>query len=138
MVTTFRGLIKLHCPLESSEATATAHSALTYEEINAIRYAAGYVPRALKKKLTKSPHPLKEDLQVCLLDLLDDGHKESNESQDWIALINRGGLTRINHNTFQLFLAMEHELHNSKGVRKQLPKPTTKNDSSTQEDIDHE
>ena len=56
----FKELIKLHYPLESSEATAavTAHSALTYEEINAIRYAAGYVPRALKKKLTKSAHPL--------------------------------------------------------------------------------
>ena len=212
----FKELIKLHCPLESSEATATAHSALTYEEINAIRYAAGYVPRALKKKLTKSAHPLKEDLQLCLLDLLDDGDEESNESQDWIASINRGGLTRINHNTFELFLAMEHELRKhlsmsqapnlsdhvhasivenedvqflwsiigadwdencgsvllqmlvsqwvkirgfsfasawiekykttqkktiqkSKGVRKQLlPKPTTKNDSSTQEDIDHE
>ena len=160
--------------------------------------------------------PLKEDLQLCLLDLLDDGDEESNESQDWIASINRGGLTRINHNTFELFLAMEHELRKhlsmsqapnlsnhlhasivenedvqflwsiigadwdencgsvllqmlvsqwvkirgfsfasawiekykttqkktiqkSKGVRKQLlPKPTTKNDSSTQEDIDHE
>ena len=77
--------------------------------INAIRYAAGYVPRALKKKLTKSAHTLKEDLQLCFLDLLDDGDEESNESQDWIASINCGGLTRINHNTFELFLAMEHE-----------------------------
>ena len=102
----------MHCPLESSEATATAHSALTYEEINAIRYAAGYVPRALKKKLTKSAH-LKEDLQLCVLDLLDDGDEESNESQDWIVSINRRGLTHINHNTFELFLAMEHKLRNS-------------------------
>ena len=31
-----------------------------------IRYAAGYVPRALKQKLLKSTHPLKDDLQLCL------------------------------------------------------------------------
>ena len=70
----------------------------------------GMYIEALKKKLTKSAHPLKEDLQLCLLDLLDDGDEESDESQDWIASINRGGLTCIN-NTFELFHAKEHELH---------------------------
>ena len=33
----------------------TDHSTLTYEEKNAIRYAAGYVPRSLKKKFEVSP-----------------------------------------------------------------------------------
>ena len=106
----FKQLIKLHHPLESGEGMAVSHPTLTYEETNALYYAAGYVPRALKKKLMKSAHPLKEDLQLCLLDLLDDGDEDANESKDWVNLINRGGLTRINNNTFELFQAMEYEL----------------------------
>ena len=66
-------MIKLHFPLGSAQGTATGPGALTNEETNALRYAAGYVPRALKKALSKSAHPLKKDLQLCLLDLLDDG-----------------------------------------------------------------
>lgn len=68
------------------------------------------MPRALKKALSKSAHPLKKDLQLCLLDLLDDGDEENSESKDWIELIDRGGLTHINDITFQVFQAMEHEL----------------------------
>ena len=37
---------------------------------------AGSVPRMLKKKLKRSTYPLKEDIQLCLLDLLDDGDEE--------------------------------------------------------------
>lgn len=40
-------------------------------ETNAVRYAAGYVPRSLKKKLTKSANPIKEDLLLCLAELID-------------------------------------------------------------------
>ena len=75
-----------------------------------LRYAAGYIPRALRKKLSKSRHPLKDDIQLCLFDLLDDGDEEANDSQDWVQLINRGGLTRVNHTTFEMFVAMEYEL----------------------------
>ena len=104
----FQQLIKLQYP--PSEAAKTSRSALTYDKINALHFAAGYVPRILKKKLLKSAHPLKEDLQLCLLDLLDDGDEDSNESQDWVELINRGGLTRVNNNTFEVFVAMEYAL----------------------------
>ena len=45
----FKELIQIHHPLaESSQSNPPKH--LTYEEINALRYAAGYIPRALKKK----------------------------------------------------------------------------------------
>ena len=47
---------------------------------------------------------------LCLLDLLDDGDKESGESAEWIQLINRGGLTLVNNTTFEVFVAMEYEL----------------------------
>ena len=45
---------------------------LNFYEANTLRYAGGYVPRALMKKIKISGHPLKNELTVCLLDLLDD------------------------------------------------------------------
>ena len=46
---------------------------LTYEELNGIRYAAGCVPRAIKKKLQKkkkSDNPLSKDCTLCLEELI--------------------------------------------------------------------
>ena len=42
--------------------------------------------------------------------MLDNGDEEHTDSEDWIELIDRGGLTRINDIAFQVFLAMEVEL----------------------------
>ena len=41
-------LAKIHFPLSETEKVANYES-LTYEEKNGLRYAAGYVPRSLKK-----------------------------------------------------------------------------------------
>ena len=60
----------------------------------------------LKKKLKKSTHPLRDDIQLCLLDLLDDGDEESGESTEWIQLIDRGGLTLVNNTTFEILWSM--------------------------------
>ena len=83
---------------------------ISRQEANALRYAAGYVPRALCKKLRKSANPLKEQLLLCLLDLLDDGDEVHSDTEEWLDLIDRGGLTRVNDVAFQAFLAMELEL----------------------------
>ena len=112
----FRALVKLSCPLEPASASASSQATLTYEETNALRYAAGWIPRALKKQLTKSTHPLSKDLKLCLLDLLDDGDEDTDDTKAWVDLVNRGGLTRVNDLTFEAFLAMEQE------VRKHLTK----------------
>ena len=76
-------------------------------EANSLRYSAGYVPRALRKKLLKSAHPSKNELVVCLLDMLDDGEDEQTESHEWILKLDRGGLTHITNVCYQLFVAME-------------------------------
>ena len=47
---------------------------------------------------------------IVPFDLLDGGNEEVNDSQDWVQLINRGGLTRVNHTTFEMFVAIEYEL----------------------------
>lgn len=43
---------------------------LTYQENNALRYAAEYIPRALEKQLRKSAHSLKEKLIARLEELV--------------------------------------------------------------------
>lgn len=111
-------LLKQHHPVPSTETQPIACCSqacsvgLTFEEKSGLCYAAGYVPRALKRKLLKSSHPLKNDLLLCLLDLLDDGDDEyiDDEATQWIDLIDRGGLTRVNGLTLEVFVCMENEL----------------------------
>ena len=103
----FKELIRVYHPI-TKLAESKSIQCLTYEETNALRYAAGYIPQVLKKKLSKSFHSLKEDVQLCLFDLLDDGDEETK--QDWVQLINQGGLTHVNNTTFEMFVAMEYEL----------------------------
>ena len=111
----FKSIIKSTFLLSTSSETAAAGKEaptiiISHQEANALRYAAGYVPRAIGKKLKKSTDPQKAQLWLCLLDVLDDGDEEHADSEDWIELIDRGGLTRINEIAFQVFLAMEIEL----------------------------
>ena len=107
----FKKLIHMHYPVdESLPDLIPGDTGFTYEEVNAIRYAAGWVARALKDRLVKSAHPLKDDLQLCLWDLLDDGDEGPSESKEWVELSDRGGLTRVNNITFELFTMMEKKL----------------------------
>ena len=50
-------LIRKHFPVTSEHVECSA--TLDYEEHNAIRYTAGYVLRAIQKKINRSSHPLK-------------------------------------------------------------------------------
>ena len=65
---------------------------------------------ALWEKLRKSAHPLKSELALCLLDLLDNGDEEYDDSCNWIQMIDRGGLTHVNNAMYRTFLSMELEL----------------------------
>ena len=94
----------------SQGAGTDQQPSITTLELNALRYAAGYIPRALLKKLKKSAHPLNDELQLCLLDLLDDGDEEGGTAEEWLNLIDRGSLKRVNESTFQVMVAMELEL----------------------------
>ena len=83
---------------------------ISHQELNALRYAAGYIPRNLLKKLKKSASPINCRLVKCLLDLVDndeDQKRAHDESEEWLNLVDRGGLMRVNEMTFQAILAME-------------------------------
>jgi len=78
--------------------------------MTALRYAAGYIPRHLKKRLTKSAHPLKNELTLCLLDPLQDEEDNIFHSADWVNAVDRGGLKHVNNATYHVILAMELEI----------------------------
>ncbi len=115
-------LVKLASPIDEQDSNEVKN--LNEMEMNALRYAAGYVPRSLFKKLMKSADPLKRELQLCLWDLLDD-EKEGGTADDWVDAIDRGGLTRVNEMTFQVFLAMELELRKHLSVKRCVDREQT-------------
>ena len=47
---------------------------LTAEESNALCYCGGYLIRSLRKKISKSAHPLKDALVLCLEGLVEGDH----------------------------------------------------------------
>lgn len=84
-------------------------STLTFKEENAIRYAAGYVFRAVKKKIIKSSYDLKEQL-IEIVDMLlqsDDDVGEQDASCEWMAIVDRGGLVHISDDLCRVFVAIE-------------------------------
>ena len=78
------------------------NSTLTYEDTNAVRYAAGFVLRTTKKNIEKSMHAHKADLLLCLAQLLDTGDAEVDESKDWLEIVDRGGLCHVSNDTFEV------------------------------------
>ena len=79
------------------------------------------VCRNLRKKLERSSHPLKEELVLGIMELLEGDDEEEDDSEmetskTWLNSVDRGGLWHINNATLMMFLAMEDV------VRQQLRK----------------
>ena len=77
---------------------------LTVGEANALRYAAGYVPFALKKKLSHRP----EFIQ-CLdqLGVSGQGDTYLEYTKKWIELVNRGKLFNVSDEAYRFFHDLE-------------------------------
>ena len=102
-------LIKEHFPLEVA-CSEQKLASLDYEEVNALRYTAGYVIRALRRKIERTAHPLMEELILCLVEM-EQNEGTEHESEEWTNAIDRGGLKHISDMTYMLFVSMELELH---------------------------
>ena len=90
-----------------------ASTNVTSNESNALRYIAGYVCRHLHKKLERENHELKEEMILCLLELIKDksSTREACETdEEWTKKIDRGGLCYVKETTFQLFCAIEYQV----------------------------
>ena len=101
----FQSILKSSFPV-NTDKELTVETSLSYEEANALRYAAGYVCHKVDSKIKASTHPMKDKLILCLMDLCDEDEEVTNTS-DWINAIDRGGLVRISENTFEFFRTME-------------------------------
>ncbi|SMN01581.1 hypothetical protein SPONN_2647 [uncultured Candidatus Thioglobus sp.] len=64
-------LIREHYRLDTETALVVA-APLDCEDVFALRYTAGYVFRALQKKVEKSSHPLKKEVYLCLMEMIED------------------------------------------------------------------
>ena len=103
----FKTMIKHNFPLNPVASQAHDVPPLDYQESNALRYAAGYVPRAIRKRLEKGSHPLKEELVLCLVELCEDDGTDVDASADWTKAISRGGIKLVNNKTYPFFHAVE-------------------------------
>ena len=84
---------------------------LTYNEVNALRYAAGYVCRHIRKKIEASSHPLKEEMVLSLMTMVKEkSDTTSGLCEEWTDLVDRGGLWHIQENTHSFFLCLEEEV----------------------------
>ena len=63
-------LVQYHYPLPDNEQEHHAHN-LDYEEVNAIRYIAGYVIKNLLTKVGRSSCTNKEEIKLCLQELIE-------------------------------------------------------------------
>ena len=84
----------------TSGVSSQEEVSLSYEEQNALRYAAGYIPQALTKKISTPSQRSAHSLSDWSDDI-------SSDSQDWIDLIDRGVLKHVNDTTYMFFHSME-------------------------------
>ena len=106
----FKLLIQQHYQVSSDEVD-DSHD-LTQHEGMALRYAAGYVCRQLRKKIEHGRHILKEELVLCLMSLTKGGEFTETDGTDeqWLNAIDRGGLWHVRENTYSLFCALEAQV----------------------------
>ncbi|SMN01561.1 hypothetical protein SPONN_2632 [uncultured Candidatus Thioglobus sp.] len=138
----FRQLIALHFPTQDNmECSGIVLDSLTYEELNVLRYGAGYVCRALRKKVSAKPN--KKELLLSLDELLEDQEENGSydPTKDWIDITNRGGLLYVSDEAFRMFCAIEEVVRQhfrkdsakdiSTGMKKELCDRITSNEFVT-------
>ena len=117
----FQELITKHFTI-SQTAAASPIPPLTYEEVNALHYVAGYVCQKVKKNIEASKHTHKGTLLLCLMDLCDED-EDVSESADWVHAVNRGGLCLVSETTAMLFREIEllvRQVFNKEGKLKDI------------------
>jgi len=76
-----------------ADGTIKPPSPLTINEANPLRYVAGYVCRHLRKKIEASAHPPKEEMILCLMNMVKDKLDTSEgHCEEWTNLVDCGGL----------------------------------------------
>jgi len=86
---------------------ASSSTTFSDDELNAMRYIAGYVPYSLLKKDERS-HQVQTSTIECLGNMAVAGDDDIHDyTTKWVEIVNRGGLFPINNKSYQLFIAIE-------------------------------
>jgi len=103
----FRKLLNDHFQIHHVDVLTDTE--LTNKERGVLRYVAGYICRHLRQKLEREGHEFKEEMTLCLLELVkgDDDTEQFGTDEEWTNLIDRGGLWHVKENTYQFFRAVE-------------------------------
>jgi len=89
---------------------------INVNEKNVLRYVAGYIGRKLRTKIERENHELKEEMVLCLMELVKDGDlrgSDIGDDEEWTNLVDRGGLWHVKATTHQLFCALEYQIRES-------------------------
>lgn len=107
---------------DTTNNTDVQPNVLSFEEKNVLRYIAGYVLKAVNKKLKASAHTpsMKRELELCIVELLEDEETLiiGDESSNWINLKDRGGLKHVTSNMFIFLSSVEHVIKSYIGSQK--------------------
>ena len=77
---------------------------LRESEKGVLRYVAGYICRHLRQKLERESHQFKEEMILCLMDLIKGQDiEEHGIDEDWTDL-DRGGLWHVKETTYHFFM----------------------------------
>ena len=117
-------------PQQSSETAAEiGELSMSKDELNALRYAGGYVPHVLLKRFEKRVGQKYDQFVECLGELaVSSGQEDFLEyTREWMEKVNRGGLFPLNNTTFSLFVSIE------KRVKILLPAHAVKGPSSEEQ-----
>ena len=106
----FHSIIKLELPEPTMPETLTP--TISLEEKNAVCYAAGYVLRSIKLKLSKSKS-ISDQILVSFITTLHDNEENDDNGapqeayREWLRKVNRGGLFVIGDALYETFIAIE-------------------------------
>ena len=83
------------------------------EEENAVRYADGYVAMKLMKQFMKKDTKSAAECVECLSHMALEGYESDfyTYTREWVRIVDRGGLFRINTSSFLFFRALEIATH---------------------------
>ena len=108
-------LVKEYFSLQSnSQSSASSAISFTDDELNAMRYACGYIPHVLLKKYEVRDAGVFSQYVECLGNMAVEGSEGDDllaYTRKWFTLVNRGGLFPLNNNSFSMFIEIEKCVH---------------------------
>ena len=105
----FRKFLSDHFKIEYLDSTTDDDLEMRKNEKGVLRYIAGYICRHLRQKLERESHQFREEMILCLMELVKckDSEELCATDEEWTDLIDRGGLWRVKEFTYQFFHAVE-------------------------------